>query len=92
VDLCKGETDSYYLGYSNGVLWPIFIRSSTWPFDASRRRLPARGNKLLAPVLIPMLCRRHHLDFDYHLIPMAARVASWVTEPDRFPARHYRRR
>jgi trehalose 6-phosphate synthase len=29
VDLSRADHDAYYLGYSNGVLWPVFTTGST---------------------------------------------------------------
>ena len=35
IDLCREDHDSYYLGYSNGVLWPVFhYRLDLADFDA----------------------------------------------------------
>jgi trehalose 6-phosphate synthase len=42
VDLCREDHDSYYHGYSNGVLWPVFhYRLDLADFNASHRGLPA---------------------------------------------------
>ena len=56
VDLCKEDHDSYYLGYSNGVLWPVFhYRLDLADFDAGYIGGYQRVNKLLARKLMPLL-------------------------------------
>ena len=76
VDLCREDHDSYYLGYSNGVLWPVFhYRLDLADFDAGYIGGYRRVNKLLARKLMPLL-RPDDLIWvhDYHLIPMAAEL------------------
>ena len=76
VDLCKEDHDSYYLGYSNGVLWPVFhYRLDLADFDAGYIGGYRRVNKLLARKLMPLL-KPDDLIWvhDYHLIPMAAEL------------------
>jgi len=76
VDLCKEDHDSYYLGYSNGVLWPVFhYRLDLADFDAGYIGGYRRVNKLLARKLLPLL-KPDDLIWvhDYHLIPMAAEL------------------
>ena len=76
VDLCKEDHDSYYLGYSNGVLWPVFhYRLDLADFDAGYIGGYRRVNQLLARKLMPLL-KSDDLIWvhDYHLIPMAAEL------------------
>ena len=63
VDLCREDHDSYYLGYSNGVLWPVFhYRLDLADFDAGYIGGYRRVNQLMARKLLPLLqTRRHHL-------------------------------
>ena len=76
VDLCRKDHDSYYLGYSNGVLWPVFhYRLDLADFDAGYIVGYRRVNQLLARKLMPLL-RADDIIWvhDYHLIPMAAEL------------------
>ncbi|MDB5929813.1 MAG: trehalose 6-phosphate synthase [Polaromonas sp.] len=76
VDLCKEDHDSYYLGYSNGVLWPVFhYRLDLADFDAGYIGGYRRVNQLLARKLLPLLLPDDIIwVHDYHLIPMAAEL------------------
>jgi len=55
VDLCREDHDSYYLGYSNGVLWPVFhYRLDLADFDAGHVGDGARVGQVLgshAPIM-----------------------------------------
>jgi len=76
VDLCREDHDSYYLGYSNGVLWPVFhYRLDLADFDAGFIGGYRRVNQMLARKLMPLL-RPDDIIWvhDYHLIPMAAEL------------------
>ena len=76
VDLCRDDHDSYYLGYSNGVLWPVFhYRLDLADFDAGYIGGYRRVNQLLARKLMPLL-RPDDLLWvhDYHLIPIASEL------------------
>ena len=76
VDLCREDHDSYYLGYSNGVLWPVFhYRLDLAELDAAYIAGYRRVNQLLARKLMPLL-RTDDLVWvhDYHLIPLAAEL------------------
>ncbi|MDB5744905.1 MAG: trehalose 6-phosphate synthase [Polaromonas sp.] len=76
VDLCKEDHDSYYLGYSNGVLWPVFhYRLDLADFDAGYIGGYRRVNQLMARKLMPLI-RPDDIIWvhDYHLIPMAAEL------------------
>ena len=73
VDLCAEDHAGYYLGYSNGVLWPVFhYRLDLARFDAGYIDAYRRVNRLFARQLLPLL---RHDDIlwvhDYHLIPLA---------------------
>ncbi|HYW56158.1 MAG TPA: alpha,alpha-trehalose-phosphate synthase (UDP-forming) [Polaromonas sp.] len=76
VDLCKEDHDSYYLGYSNGVLWPVFhYRLDLADFDAGYIGGYRRVNQLMARKLMPMLQPDDIIwVHDYHLIPFAAEL------------------
>src|SRR4029453_12460842 len=76
VDLSREDHDAYYLGYSNGVLWPVFHyrldpAGLCAGFIAGYRRV----NQLFARTLAPML-REDDIIWvhDYHLIPLAAEL------------------
>lgn len=76
VDLSREDHDSYYLGYSNGVLWPVFhYRLDLADFDAGfiggYRRVNQMFARKLAVLLKPDDIIWVH---DYHLIPLAAEL------------------
>ncbi len=73
VDLCEQDHAGYYLGYSNGVLWPVFhYRLDLARFDAGYFGAYRRVNRLFARQLLPLL-RPDDIVWvhDYHLIPLA---------------------
>jgi trehalose 6-phosphate synthase len=76
VDLCREDHDSYYLGYSNGVLWPVFhYRLDLADFDAGFIGGYRRVNQMLARKLLPLIKPDDIIwVHDYHLIPMAAEL------------------
>ena len=76
VDLCREDHDSYYLGYSNGVLWPVFhYRLDLADFDSGYIGGYRRVNQLLARKLMPLLKPDDIIwVHDYHLIPLAAEL------------------
>ncbi len=76
VDLCQEDHDSYYLGYSNGVLWPVFhYRLDLARFDAGDIVGYRRVNQLFARKLLPLLKPDDTIWIhDYHLIPLAAEL------------------
>jgi trehalose 6-phosphate synthase len=76
VDLCREDHDSYYLGYSNGVLWPVFhYRLDLADFDAGYIGGYRRVNQLMARKLTPLLQPDDVIwVHDYHLIPLAAEL------------------
>ena len=76
VDLCQEDHDSYYLGYSNGVLWPVFhYRLDLADFDAGFIGGYRRVNQMMARKLMPQLLPDDIIwVHDYHLIPMAAEL------------------
>jgi trehalose 6-phosphate synthase len=73
LDMCREDHDSYYLGYSNGVLWPVFhYRLDLADFDAGFIRGYRRVNQMLAKKLLPQLLPSDLIwVHDYHLIPLA---------------------
>ena len=76
VDLSREDHDSYYLGYSNGVLWPVFhYRLDLADFDAGFIGGYRRVNQMFARKLAAML-RPDDVIWvhDYHLIPLAAEL------------------
>jgi trehalose 6-phosphate synthase len=76
LDLSREDHDSYYLGYSNGVLWPVFhYRLDLADFDAGYIAGYRRVNQLFARKLAPLL-RDDDIVWvhDYHLIPLAAEL------------------
>ena len=76
VDLCQEDHHSYYQGYSNSVLWPVFhyrldLADFNTDFIAGYRRV----NQLFARKLLPLLNSDDILWIhDYHLIPLAAEL------------------
>ena len=76
VDLCREDHDSYYLGYSNGVLWPVFhYRLDLADFDAGYIGGYQRVNQLMARKLMALIQPDDIIwVHDYHLIPLAAEL------------------
>ena len=76
VDLSAEDYAGYYLGYSNGVLWPVFhYRIDLARFDAGYITAYQRVNRLFAQKLMPLLRPDDVLWIhDYHLIPLAAEL------------------
>jgi trehalose 6-phosphate synthase len=77
VDLSREDHDAYYLGYSNGVLWPVFhYRLDLANFDAGFIAGYRRVNQLFARRLMPLLQPDDVIWIhDYHLIPHGGRAA-----------------
>ncbi len=72
VDLTPAEHDSYYLGYSNRVLWPVFhTRLDLADFEAGHFEGYLAVNQRFARELMPLL-RPDDVIWvhDYHLIPL----------------------
>ncbi|RYF17569.1 MAG: alpha,alpha-trehalose-phosphate synthase (UDP-forming) [Comamonadaceae bacterium] len=76
VHLSKADHDDFYLGYSNGVLWPVFhYRLDLADFDAGYIAGYRRVNQLFARKLLPLLKPDDVIwVHDYHLIPLAAEL------------------
>lgn len=76
VDLTQVDHDAFYLGYSNGVLWPVFhYRLDLADFDAGYIGGYRRVNQLFARKLMPLLQPDDIVwVHDYHLIPLAAEL------------------
>jgi trehalose 6-phosphate synthase len=75
-DLSASQHDRYYLGYSNGVLWPVcHYRLDLADFDAGYFDGYVEVNKLFASQLMPLLKSDDMVWIhDYHLIPLAAEL------------------
>jgi len=76
VDLSRQDHDSHYLGFSNGVLWPVFhYRLDLARFEANYITGYRRVNQLFARQLQTLL-RPDDIIWvhDYHLIPLAAEL------------------
>lgn len=76
VDIGQEDYDAYYVGYSNGVLWPVFhYRLDLADFDAGYIDGYRRVNQQFARKLLPLL-RPDDVIWvhDYHLIPLAAEL------------------
>jgi trehalose 6-phosphate synthase len=76
VDLSREDHDTYYHGYSNSVLWPVFhYRLDLADFNAAYIAGYRRVNQMLARKLLPLLRDDDILwVHDYHLIPLAAEL------------------
>ncbi|MCW5223386.1 alpha,alpha-trehalose-phosphate synthase (UDP-forming) [Verminephrobacter aporrectodeae] len=76
IDLCREDHHSYYHGYSNSVLWPVFhYRLDLADFNAHYIAGYRRVNQMFARKLLPLL-RADDIIWihDYHLIPLAAEL------------------
>ncbi len=76
IDLSREDHDSYYLGYSNSVLWPVcHYRLDLANFDAGYFDGYQRVNRLFARQLMSLIRPDDILwVHDYHLIPLAAEL------------------
>ena len=76
VDLSREDHDSYYLGYGNRVLWPVFhYRLDLADFDGGFVEGYRRVNRMFAQRLQPMLQPDDTIWIhDYHLMPLAAEL------------------
>jgi trehalose 6-phosphate synthase len=82
VDLSREDHDTYYLNYSNGVLWPVLHnRLDLADFDAGGYAGYQRVNRLFAQRLKPLL-RPDDVIWvhDYHLMPLAAELRAMGCE------------
>ncbi len=75
-DLNAQQHDRFYLGYSNGVLWPVFhYRLDLADFDAGYFEAYRDVNMLFARRLLAVLRPDDVIWIhDYHLIPLAAKL------------------
>ncbi|QIL81906.1 alpha,alpha-trehalose-phosphate synthase (UDP-forming) [Diaphorobacter sp. HDW4A] len=76
VDLNRSDYESYYEGYANSVLWPVFhYRLDLANFNTRYLAGYRRVNQLFARKLKPLL-RDDDIIWvhDYHLIPLAAEL------------------
>lgn len=76
VDLSPLEYETYYGGYSNNVLWPVFhYRLDLAHFDERFAAGYRQVNRLFAQLLHPLLKPDDIVWIhDYHLIPLAAEL------------------
>ena len=76
VDLCRQDYDAYYLGYANGVLWPVFhYRLDLGNYEPGFAAGYRRVNELFARKLLALLKPDDIVwVHDYHLIPLAANL------------------
>ena len=76
VDLSAEDHTGYYLGYSNGVLWPVFhYRLDLARFDVDDIGAYRRVNRLFARKLMSLLKPDDIIwVHDYHLIPLGAEL------------------
>lgn len=76
LDLSREDHSSFYVGYSNGVLWPVFhYRLDLADFESAHISGYRRVNQLFARKLKPLLRDDDVIWIhDYHLIPLAAEL------------------
>ena len=76
MDLTREDYEAFYVGYSNGVLWPVFhYRLDLADFDAGYIEGYRRVNQMFAQQLLPLLRPDDTIwVHDYHLIPLAAEL------------------
>ena len=83
-DLTQPEYEEYYLGFSNGALWPLFhYFLQSFHYSESEYATYLRVNQRFAEHALPLL-RPDDLIWvhDYHLLPLASRLrALGVVQP-----------
>jgi trehalose 6-phosphate synthase len=83
-DLTKAEYEEFYLGFSNGALWPLFHHFlQTFHYSAGEYAAYLQVNQRFAEYTVPLL-RPDDLIWvhDYHLLPLASRLrALGVAQP-----------
>ncbi len=75
-DLTRTEYDEFYLGFSNGALWPLFHHFlQAFHYSKEQYATYLRVNQRFAEHAVPLL-RADDLIWvhDYHLIPLASRL------------------
>ena len=72
----RADYDAYYLGYSNGVLWPVFhYRLDLANFDTANIEAYRRVNQMFARQLAAQLRPDDTIwVHDYHLIPLGSEL------------------
>jgi trehalose 6-phosphate synthase len=82
LDLSREDHETYYLGYANDVLWPVFhYRLDLANFDTRFAAGYRRVNHLFARKLVPLLKPDDIIwVHDYHLIPLAAELRAMGCE------------
>ena len=78
IPLSRNEYDTYYLGYSNRVLWPSFhYRLGLLDYESSFIEGYRRVNAMIADHLAKMILPNDLVWIhDYHLIPLASELRS----------------
>lgn len=76
TELKRSDHDSYYCGYCNNVLWPVFHnRLDLAKFDPGFYEGYRRVNQQFAQQLLPLLQEDDVIwVHDYHLMPLAAQL------------------
>lgn len=74
IGLQRADYDTYYKGYSNRVLWPLFhYRADTVQYEPEYREGYLRTNEFFARKLLPQLGDDDLVwVHDYHLIPLGS--------------------
>ena len=74
LDLSREDHDTFYTGFANGTLWPLFhYRPDLMHFERAQREGYLRVNRRFADHLAPLLAPGDTVwVHDYHLIPLAA--------------------
>jgi len=76
IDLMAGDFEDFYLGFANGVLWPLFhYRLGLFNYRRSAYEGYRRVNRIFARRLAPLL-QPDDLVWvhDYHFVPLAAEL------------------
>jgi trehalose 6-phosphate synthase len=76
VELRQQDVDSYYNGYSNEVLWPLFhYFLKGMRYDPQQRDAYDHVNRMFAQKLLPLLQPQDLIwVHDYHMIPLGRRL------------------
>ncbi|OYV38865.1 MAG: trehalose-6-phosphate synthase, partial [Acidocella sp. 20-61-6] len=76
INLGEGDYQSFYLGFSNGTLWPLFhMMPSLTVFDREQYTVYRKVNKAFAAALLPLLKPGDLIWIhDYQLLGVAAEL------------------
>jgi len=88
IPLSRNEYETYYLGYSNRVLWPSFhYRLGLLDYESSFIEGYRRVNAMIADHLAKMITPQDLVWIhDYHLIPLASELRRRVMKEHRYVA------